>query len=142
MWLDALRAALPEDVVLLPFKDVVDKDKVEVAAVAGPVWGAFRGFDHLRLVQSLWAGAELLAIDDSIPASVPICRVVDPNQWRPWLARSCITASQYICGLRSIVSYRAGESGTRILRRDCENTGLCLSGSAISVQRRSLRFSL
>jgi glyoxylate/hydroxypyruvate reductase len=76
-WWHALRAAAPEhrwwrdDV---PF----DRDAIEAAVVANPAPAALANLPQLRLVQSLWAGVDKLLADPSVPAGVPIARMVDP----------------------------------------------------------------
>jgi glyoxylate/hydroxypyruvate reductase A len=40
--------------------------------------GALQGLPKLRLIQSLWAGVDRLLRDPSLPADVPLARMVDP----------------------------------------------------------------
>ena len=72
-WLTLLRAALPDETLVLE----ADAD-VDIAIVANPPRGALQGLPKLALIQSLWAGVDKLLADDSIPAQVPIARMVDP----------------------------------------------------------------
>ncbi|MDN3918813.1 2-hydroxyacid dehydrogenase [Roseateles violae] len=72
-WLALLRAAAPEQDWLL-----VPDDGVEVAVVANPPPGSLVGLPRLRLIQSLWAGVDRLLQDASLPAGVPLARMVDP----------------------------------------------------------------
>ncbi|BDI03616.1 2-hydroxyacid dehydrogenase [Sphaerotilus microaerophilus] len=53
-------------------------DRIEIAVVANPLPGRLQGLPRLRLIQSLWAGVDRLLADESLPASVPIARMVDP----------------------------------------------------------------
>ncbi len=53
-------------------------DDAEAAVVANPPPGALAGPRRLRLVQSLWAGVERLLADPTLPADVPLARMVDP----------------------------------------------------------------
>ncbi len=53
-------------------------DDAEAAVVANPPPGALAGQRRLRLVQSLWAGVERLLADPTLPAGVPVARMVDP----------------------------------------------------------------
>lgn len=76
-WHDVLAAALPQHRLLLAV-DEADRAGIEVAIVANPAPGALHGLPALRLIQSLWAGVDRLLGDDSIPAAVPIARMVDP----------------------------------------------------------------
>lgn len=72
-WLDLLRAALPEeDWVLEPGPEV------EIAVVANPPPGALQGLPRLGFIQSLWAGVEKLLADATLPAGIPLARMVDP----------------------------------------------------------------
>lgn len=51
---------------------------VRAAVVANPPPGALQGLPELALVQSLWAGVERLLADPTLPADVPLARMVDP----------------------------------------------------------------
>jgi len=76
-WWQALRAAAPEHAWWRdgePF----DRATIDVAVVANPAPGALAELSKLRLIQSLWAGVDKLLADASIPANVPIARMVDP----------------------------------------------------------------
>lgn len=85
-WLDELRAALPEERWLdaRAGRDAgtddarIDVAGIDIAVVANPPAGALAGLPHLKLVQSLWAGVERLLADTSLPAHVPLARMVDP----------------------------------------------------------------
>lgn len=74
-WRAALAAALPGE-HLVETKDAADD--IEVAIVANPRPGALVGLPNLRLIQSLWAGVDRLLADPTLPAGVPIVRMVDP----------------------------------------------------------------
>ena len=72
-WLGLLSEALPEeDWVLEP------GPAVEIAVVANPPPGALQGLPRLAFIQSLWAGVEKLLADDTLPAGIPLARMVDP----------------------------------------------------------------
>jgi glyoxylate/hydroxypyruvate reductase A len=76
-WWQALRAASPqcgwwrEDA---PF----DAAAIDAAVVANPPPGLLAALPRLRLVQSLWAGVDKLLADATLPAHVPLARMVDP----------------------------------------------------------------
>ena len=80
-WWQALRAAAPEcdwygdwrrdDA---PF----DAAAIDVAVVANPPAGLLAGLPRLRLIQSLWAGVDAMLADATLPAHVPLARMVDP----------------------------------------------------------------
>jgi len=76
-WYGALVQAMPQHHLAVA-DELFDRTRVEVAIVANPQPGSLRGLPKLRLIQSLWAGVEGLLADDSVPASVPIARMVDP----------------------------------------------------------------
>ena len=81
-WRAALGAALPE--ARWCGRDDVDQGRVEAASiraavVANPPPGSLQGLPNLRLVQSLWAGVDRLLADPTLPAGVPIARMVDPG---------------------------------------------------------------
>ena len=86
-WWPALQAALPgERLVRAPdhaaFADIergaAALADIDIALVANPPRGALRGLPHLKLIQSLWAGVDALLADASVPAQVPLARMVDP----------------------------------------------------------------
>ncbi len=72
-WLALLRAELPGETFVLEPGETVD-----IAVVANPPAGALQGLPRLALIQSLWAGVDKLLADASIPAQIPIARMVDP----------------------------------------------------------------
>ena len=76
-WREVLAAALPQHRLLLSADEVLRAD-IEVAIVANPPAGALRELPGLRLIQSLWAGVDRLLADPTLPAGVPIARMVDP----------------------------------------------------------------
>ena len=55
----------------------LDRSTIEVAVVANPSPGRLQGLPRLRLIQSLWAGVERLLADPTVPAGVPIARMVE-----------------------------------------------------------------
>jgi glyoxylate/hydroxypyruvate reductase A len=81
-WRAALAAALPEVQWLTAEegrrKTAGDAAAVVAAVVANPPPGSLAGLHGLRLIQSLWAGVDRLLADDTLPAAVPIARMVDP----------------------------------------------------------------
>lgn len=76
-WAIALRQALPGHRLCLARGEVAD-DQIHAAIVANPPPGQLQGLPQLRLIQSLWAGVDRLLADASLPAGVPIARMVDP----------------------------------------------------------------
>ena len=77
-WAQALRAALPGHALWLHRDDAPSPAAIEVAIVANPPPGSLAGLPGLRLIQSLWAGVDRLLADASLPAGVPLARMVDP----------------------------------------------------------------
>jgi glyoxylate/hydroxypyruvate reductase A len=76
-WAAALHQALPAHRLLLARGEVPD-DTIDAAIVANPPPGSLQGLPRLRLIQSLWAGVDRLLGDATLPAGVPIARMVDP----------------------------------------------------------------
>jgi len=76
-WAAALRQALPGHRLCLARGEVAD-DQIDAAIVANPPPGQLQGLPRLRLIQSLWAGVDRLLADTTLPAGVPIARMVDP----------------------------------------------------------------
>jgi glyoxylate/hydroxypyruvate reductase A len=77
-WLRALRDAAPEFSWWSDNDGEIPREAIEAAVVANPAPGWLQGMPRLRLVQSLWAGVEKLLADDTLPAQVPLARMVDP----------------------------------------------------------------
>lgn len=76
-WRDDLHAALPAARWWLD-DEPYPAAQIEAAVVANPPPGRLQGLPRLRLIQSLWAGVDRLLRDDTLPAGVPIARMVDP----------------------------------------------------------------
>lgn len=76
-WASRLRAELPGVTVLTDRNAATDGD-IAMALVANPPAGALKGLPGLGLIQSMWAGVDKLLRDDSLPADVPLARMVDP----------------------------------------------------------------
>jgi len=77
-WLQALAAALPEATWLDLAAARAAPGEVTAAVVANPPPGSLQGLGGLRLIQSLWAGVDRLLLDATLPAGVPVARMVDP----------------------------------------------------------------
>ncbi len=77
-WRAALTQALPEAQWLDLAGAQGDAAAVTAAVVANPPPGSLQGLPNLRLIQSLWAGVDRLLADTTLPAGVPITRMVCP----------------------------------------------------------------
>lgn len=77
-WRQALSDAMPEARWWLPAQARARPAEVQAAVVANPPPGSLQGLPALRLIQSLWAGVDRLLADATLPAGVPIARMVDP----------------------------------------------------------------
>ena len=78
VWRKALAAAMPEADWLDAAAARQHDAQPRVAVVANPPPGALAAWPQLEFVQSLWAGVDRLLTDTSVPAHVPIARMVDP----------------------------------------------------------------
>jgi glyoxylate/hydroxypyruvate reductase len=78
VWRKALAAAMPEASWLDRDAARAQAKDVQAAVVANPAPGSLQGLPQLRLIQSLWAGVDRLLADRTLPAGVPIARMVDP----------------------------------------------------------------
>jgi glyoxylate/hydroxypyruvate reductase A len=74
-WLAELRALRPADEWCEAWQP---GDCMDAAVVAQPPAGALARVQGLRLIHSLWAGVEGLLADPTLPAHVPLARMVDP----------------------------------------------------------------
>jgi glyoxylate/hydroxypyruvate reductase A len=91
-WWQALRMALPADEWIDASAVGTSPDAwagADVAVVANPAPGALAGCTRLRLVQSLWAGVDRLLADATLPAGVPLARMVDPAMSRAMAEAAC-----------------------------------------------------
>jgi glyoxylate/hydroxypyruvate reductase A len=81
-----------------------DHGAVDAAVVANPEPGLLARLPRLRLIQSLWAGVDKLLADATLPAQVPLARMVDPVM----NAAMAETASWAVLGLhRRFFDYAA-----------------------------------
>lgn len=78
LWLSGLQQALPQVRWLVAPCAPDDAAQVEVAIVANPPPGTLQGLPRLKLIQSRWAGVDRLLADPTLPAHVPVARMVDP----------------------------------------------------------------
>jgi glyoxylate/hydroxypyruvate reductase A len=77
-WQQALGTAMPEAHWLDLPAARARPERVDAAVVANPAPGSLQGLSRLRLIQSLWAGVDRLLADPTLPAAVPLARMVDP----------------------------------------------------------------
>jgi glyoxylate/hydroxypyruvate reductase A len=77
-WLLQLRAVLPEEQWLTE-RTPSNESAIDIAVVANPAPGALQGLPSLRFIQSVWAGVDGLMRDATLPAGVPLARMVDPS---------------------------------------------------------------
>lgn len=77
-WRSALSVAMPEARWLDLQQARARPSDVTAAVVANPLPGSLRALPELGLIQSLWAGVDRLLGDTTLPAGVPIARMVDP----------------------------------------------------------------
>ncbi|MDT8999445.1 glyoxylate/hydroxypyruvate reductase A [Paucibacter sp. APW11] len=78
-WLQVLQQAMPAEQWLIDApRDAAEAAAIEMAVVANPPPGRLQGLPNLRLIQSLWAGVDRLLADPTLPAGVPLARMVDP----------------------------------------------------------------
>ncbi len=77
-WREALALAAPQARWLSLDEARASPGAVQAALVANPPPGSLQGLPGLRLIQSLWAGVDRLLADTSLPAGVPVARMVDP----------------------------------------------------------------
>jgi glyoxylate/hydroxypyruvate reductase A len=77
-WGPALQHALPGERLLRDRSELAAGESIDIALAANPPPAALAGLPGLRLIQSLWAGVDRLLADGSVPADVPLARMVDP----------------------------------------------------------------
>lgn len=127
-WWQALQAAAPE-IVWRREDALFDRQAIDAAVVANPEPGLLAGLPKLRLIQSLWAGVDRLLADATLPAGVPLARMVDPAM----SAAMAETALWAVLGLhRRFLDYRA-QQGAREWRplpqRRADEVTVCVLGA-------------
>lgn len=94
-WVDRVQAIDPNiDIDIWPA--IEHKDKVQFAVCWNQPNHLLDGFPNLKAVSSLGAGVDHLLTDESLPDTVPVCRIVSPS-----LARQM---TEYVSG--AIISIR------------------------------------
>ena len=79
IWVDALRAEIPDlDVRLWP-DDVGDPADIDFALTWQPPRGVLATLPNLKAILSLGAGVEHVLRDPELPGGVPIARLIDPG---------------------------------------------------------------
>jgi glyoxylate/hydroxypyruvate reductase A len=147
-WWRALTDALPDDDWLDPAIDGTQSTRwreADIAVVANPLPGRLAHCGQLRLIQSLWAGVDRLLGDATLPAAVPIARMVDPAMNRAmaetatWAVLSVhrrafdYAAQQRQTQWRALPQKRADEVGVLVL-------GLGQMGRATALQLAALGY--
>ena len=92
-------------------------DDIDIAIVANPPPGALAGLPKLRLIQSLWAGVERLLADTSVPADVPLARMVDPAMSEAMARDGAVGGAEPASRLLRYARRSATASGARTPQR-------------------------
>ena len=108
-WLPLLRARLPQDHFHV-FPEIPDRAAIEVAIVASPRPGEVAQLPRLKLAQCLWMGVDALVLDRSLPAHVPVARMVDPSMI---VAMSETVLHRVLDFHRDFYAYRAQQAARR-----------------------------
>ena len=110
-WLQALREACPGVRWATEFRA---GEHFDAAVVANPPPGTLTGLKGLRLIQSLWAGVDRILQDETLPADVPLARMVDPSM----TAAMVETALWAVLSLhRGFFDYAAQQGSAQWLQR-------------------------
>jgi glyoxylate/hydroxypyruvate reductase A len=105
-WWRALQDAAPELAWRREDRSF-EPQAIDAAVVANPEPGLLARLPRLRLIQSLWAGVDKLLADPTLPAEVPLARMVDPTM----SAAMAETALWAVLGLhRRFFDYQAQQS--------------------------------
>lgn len=80
-WLGALGDALGAGWRVEPV-EAFDTGDLEVIAAAPPLRRSLSDFPNLRLIQSLWAGVEVILRDPGLRTDIPLARMKDPEMER------------------------------------------------------------
>lgn len=77
-WLGALTEALDETWTVDRVESF-EPEELEVIAAAPPLRRSLADFPNLRLIQSLWAGVEVILRDPGLRTDIPLARMKDPQ---------------------------------------------------------------
>ena len=77
-WKEHLERSMPQETFACD-RRLLSVGDIDVALVANPPRGGLTALPGLRLIHSLWAGVDGLLSDPSVPAHVPLVRMVDPE---------------------------------------------------------------
>ena len=80
-WTAALARLLP-DLEVRVFPDIGDPAEIDLALVWLPPAGLLASLPNLQAILSLGAGIDALLCDPTLPAHLPVCRLVDPSLTR------------------------------------------------------------
>lgn len=80
-WLAALAGAVGANWTVAPVEEF-DAADVSVVAAAPPLRSSLSPLTNLRLIQSLWAGVEVILADPGLRTDVPLARMSDPEMER------------------------------------------------------------
>jgi glyoxylate/hydroxypyruvate reductase len=127
-WWQVLTEAVP-DVAWSRDDRPFDAAAIDVAVVANPPPGALAHLPRLRFIQSLWAGVDRLLTDNTLPAEVPLARMVDPAMG----AAMAETAAWAVLGLhRRFFDYAAQQlaaSWRQLPQRRADEVCVCVLGA-------------
>ncbi|MAG75513.1 MAG: glyoxylate/hydroxypyruvate reductase A [Colwelliaceae bacterium] len=106
-WLTQIKVSLPDEIVVLS-SDLApsDTEHVDIAIVANPSPEELARFQHLKWVQSLWAGVEQIAPMLSDKAT-PLVRLIDPTLAQT-MAESVLAWTLYL--QRNMATYQRQQS--------------------------------
>jgi glyoxylate/hydroxypyruvate reductase A len=77
-WQQPLTQRLPHDRLIVEATHSAP-GSIDVVIADSPPQGIWKQFPNLKLIQSLWMGVDRWLHDPSLPAHVPIARMIDPN---------------------------------------------------------------
>lgn len=78
-WEDAVRTVLPDARLFVEGRDAYDPSAIDYALVWKPAPGLVANLPNLKAVFNLGAGVDALLQDATLPAHLPIVRLVDPR---------------------------------------------------------------
>lgn len=78
-WLEAIAEVIPEATVFVQDRDTYDPTAIDYALVWRPGAGVLAACENLKAIFNLGAGVDALLKDATLPAHVPIVRLVDPR---------------------------------------------------------------
>jgi glyoxylate/hydroxypyruvate reductase A len=141
-WWRALTRALPHDVWIdgATANDAA-RASADIAIVANPAPGRLAACPRLRLIQSLWAGVDRLMGDATLPAHVPVARMVDAAMSAAMAETACWAVLSLQRGFLDYLDQQRARAWAPHAQRRADETPLLVLGLGEMGRTAALRLA-